>query len=217
MKLGTVVVTALLGGCGMKTLPPPAVPAKTLPVPIVRLGPPPVGAGSVLIDADQPNVVVHEIVGTVQTVAVGTRGGMAYGTGIATERLCITPCQVHLRQGLHQVMFESPTTGWGGVADLQVGVEPSAYRYALGHRDLHVGARLGAAMSIAFGFTALLGGGIWYLASDTYQNVGGGIAIGGGALFALGVAIAIAVSPEERNGSGVQWTPEGPAPVTPPE
>jgi hypothetical protein len=203
-------MAALVMGCGVKAIAPPAAPAKVVPIPSIRLGAPATGNGSALIDADQPNVVVHEITGSMETVAYGSRGGMAYGVSVGTQRLCITPCHVHLPQGLHQLMFESPATGWGGVGDLQVGVDVSAYRYALGHRVINAGPRLGAAMAMSFGFAAVLGGGIWYLASDSHQDVGGGIAIGGGALIALGVALAIAFRPEEQNGTGVQWIPDAP-------
>lgn len=202
-------------GCGVQ-IAPPAAPAKVVPVPVTRLGPPVTGSGSVLIDADQPNVVVHEITGSMETVAYGGRGGMVYGVSIGTQRLCITPCQVHLPQGLHQLMFESPATGWGGVGDLQVGVDASAYRYALGHRVINAGPRIGAVIAMSVGFAGVLGGGLWYLASDFGQNIGGGVAIGGAALIALGVALTVAFRPEEQNGTGVQWIPDAPAPVLAP-
>lgn len=216
MKVRVCALAAMVMGCGVKAIAPPAAPAKVVPVPGTRLGPPVTGNGSVLIDADQPNVVVHEITGSMETVAYGSRGGMAYGVSVATQRLCITPCQVHLPQGLHQLMFESPATGWGGVGDLQLGVDVSAYRYALGHRVINAGPRLGALMALSFGITGMLGGGIWYLASDSYRSVSGGVAIGSGALFALGVALAIAFRPEEQNGTGVQWTPDSPGPALAP-
>jgi hypothetical protein len=182
-------VVALLAGCTIQ-VPPPQVPEPIVPRPNVVLGPPAPGEGDVLIDTVGGAADVRDI------------GGI--GSGAVTRTVCTTPCEVHLSQGLHDLEFIDQVSGdWRGTGRITVGASPSAYRYALGHTDVPVGALSGAALLVVTGLSLILPA-----ALDSSGTLTG-IAIGTTALGALGLYL---FRPKVQHGTGVQWTPQPGAP-----
>jgi hypothetical protein len=174
------------------------------------VGPPPAGKSIVLIDADRP-AEVDEVTGTVSGYAMGRRG---YAYGIATRPICMTPCATHLDQGFHELVFRTDG-GWGGTAQLTVGDQPTAFRYALGHSDAHLGARIGAATALSFGITSVaVGLPLWASSDGSVSNVGMYLSGGGAALTVLGAVLLAIYRGEYQPGTGMQWTL--PSPGAPP-
>jgi hypothetical protein len=220
MKRSLLIVVV---ACSPTYLPPPAAPPQVTPIPSVTLGPPVQGETTVLIDSDRP-AQVGEITGMATSIAYGRYGAYTAAATI-TRPVCLTPCAAHLTQGAHALVFTRTDTGeWGGEAQLEVGINPTAYRYALGRRNAHFGARFGGLLALSFGLTAVITGGtLWAVSSSSNDLTSAGqttTAIGA-ALTVLGAVLLYTNRPEIQNGTGTRWElppgpPSGPPTMTPP-
>jgi len=218
-RSSVAAIAAVLGfaatGC-WTNLPAPAAPAMIAPIPPVDIGPPPAGATTVLFDADQPSQVT-EVGARLEATVIGS-GGAATTVGTVTRPVCLTPCAAHLARGTHQLVFSRLDRGWGGDGVLQLGMKPTAYRYALGHRNPHLGARIGGwvLFGLGLGVTAT-GAAYWSIGSSDSELHDSGLAsygqvqtfVGAG-LVVVGVAMLAVFRPELQPGTGVQWELEAP-------
>jgi hypothetical protein len=209
--VAAVVVAMATTGC-WNNLPPPAAPAKVLPAPAVELGPPPPGASTVLFDADRPAQVI-EVGPTMQA------SGLGWGASATMTRpLCLTPCAVHLAQGTHQLVFQpAGANSWAGDGIVQVGQNPVAYRYALGHSHPRIGARVGGWVLVGIGLGLTATGALYWsfgndsrLGSDLTSYGEVQTFVGTGLVVAGAVMLSI-FRPELQPGAGVQWELPGDA------
>ncbi len=174
-------------------------------MPAIAIGDPPEGASTVLIDADQ-SAHVSEVTATMQGIGVSSNGWLAM-RGVATRPLCSTPCAVHLPRGPHSLIFRRADGSWGGTAQLDVGMKPTAYRYAMGRESSGVGLRVGGIMALTFGFSAASTGLFFYAVGDEIgaRSLATPFAVGGIGLTVLGAVLLYLGRPEVQNGSGVRW------------
>src|ERR1700733_9086456 len=126
-----MLASSMLFACANVPIAPPPAPPRVVPVPAVPLGPPPPGSSEVLIGADHP-AAVDEI----------THIESSRGAGVAHRPVCLaTPCAAHFTQGPHLLQFRVlPEHAWAGETEIDVGDNPSAIQYALGHPSTHTGA-----------------------------------------------------------------------------
>jgi hypothetical protein len=146
-------------------------------------------------------------------------GGSATTVGTVTRPICLTPCAAHLGRGTHQLVFmHSAGRAWGGEGVLQLGMKPTAYRYALGHRDPHIGARIGGWVLFGLGMGLTATGALYWsvgssdsdLHDSRLADVGQAETALGVAMVAAGIAMLVAFRPELQPGTGVQWELEAP-------
>ena len=116
-------------------------------------------------------------------------------------------------RGTHPLQFRSPDgSDWEGDGIVNVARQPVAFRYALGHRDRHLRARIAGWVLFGGGLGAVLiaGSGLFLLAND-----GGGPAsqtnslvaqafVGLGAAL-VGIGVLAIFRPEVQPGTGLQW------------
>jgi hypothetical protein len=206
MRLIHVMVTALVApsGCGVTQLPPPSPPAQLLSAAVLPAEPPPPGETTVVIDSDAP-AGVAEVTGTVVGVA---RGGAMVAEELRPVCLA-TPCAVHLPRGPHTLEFASPDGTRGGHGVVEVGPDPSAYRYALGN------TRPSRRTRDIVGIVASVGGlvaetvGVGLLEQDsktTGVDAAPAAALAIGGVGAMVVALVlVATGHTTQNGAGTQW------------
>ena len=194
-----IALCVALTACTARELPPPTVPSHVLSSQPTELGAPPPGQGTLVLDTGEP-AVVQEVTGTMTTVATnGT--STAVGIGLATQIVCTTPCTAHVAQGQHQLVLTRVADGeWAGTARVDVGVHPVAYRYNMGHAELHTGPRYLGAMLAILGGSGVITGGVLAMTGE-----GGGILLGSAAVTAVGAALMYIYRPEIQNGAGAQW------------
>jgi hypothetical protein len=156
---------------------------------LVEIGPPPQGASTVVVDADQPAQVT------------------------VSHAICLTPCTVHLPRGTHPLQFRSADgSDWEGDGVVNVETRPVAFRYALGHYHRHMGARVagwvlfGVGMGLmgsaaATAFLAASDGG----SSASDRAILTGEVYGGLAMAIAGAAMLAVFRQELQPGTGVQW------------
>jgi hypothetical protein len=201
-----------LFGC-VHTLPPPPMPEPVLPD--VPLPAPPASPndGQVLLDTVNDPARVEEVTGHVE--GADSRGRLLAGE-VYRPVCSSTPCAANLSLGTHELRFSSLTDpAAGGVASVDAGPIPTAYRYAMGRRDgratfvglgslaLGVGAALsGIALDADGSMTSPTSG---QPQSAELQSAGTAMIIGGVALAAVGVILLIAAGPEAQEGQGTQW------------
>jgi hypothetical protein len=194
-----IAVALTLPGCGATIVPPPAPPARVLPV-AQPPRPPTETEGTLLIDADHP-AKVEEAVGEVVSYR---RRAVEYRT------LCpSTPCAVNLSRGPHSLSFDSPDGKLGGTGDVEVSGEPTAYRYALGDKQPNRdAANVGTGVLIASVVAMAIGAGLAKSSDPTTSGQGAAIGLGGLVGLTIGLIIA-ASSSSVQNGTGVQWSVNG--------
>lgn len=191
-------------GCGVRYLPPPAVPQRVVPEVELQPEAPAEGEGRIVLD----------------TVGEPARVGLTR-SGYFRGALCITPCALNLPLGPHELTFVSradPRRASTGV--VAVGARPSVYQHALGERNDHTTARSVAVIAWSLSLLGLLTGGLlWGLfeaASDGEERgvatAGRTMVYGGAALAGVGAVFTILGRPVVQEGSGVQWVPSGAAP-----
>jgi hypothetical protein len=157
-----------------------------------------------VVDSDAP-ARVDEITGTVVGVA---RGGAF--SGVELRPLCAaTPCAVHLPHGPHTLAFSSPDGTRGGRGVVEVGPDPSAYRYALGNvRPSRRTRELAGLATELAGLTAgFIGGGLLVHESKMPgfdAAPAGTLAIGGVGAAIVGLVLVVA-GHTTQNGSAVEW------------
>ena len=106
-------------GCGIRELPPPAAPPRTVPV-VAELPetPPPEGMGRLIIASEGEPTKVARVTETVEGNAADTHvtphaleftlpASGTTGHARRTELLCIAPCAVDLRVGAQSLVFTS--------------------------------------------------------------------------------------------------------------
>jgi hypothetical protein len=186
----------LVAACSYTHVPPPAAPPPVTPQPTVMLGDPPPGASHVLIDSDGP-AKVEEVTARVETI---------HGDAPELRIVCTaTPCDAHLAQGPHVLQFSHPDGSWAGTADVDVGTQPTALRYALGHRTSASASHVGSLVAI-LGFTFAIGGLAGSTRDGARGETGRDVAVGGLVAGLIGVAIAVSGTPEQQDGAATEWS-----------
>ncbi len=197
-----IALCFVITACTAHELAPPTAPSHVLSSQPTELGEPPPGQGTVVLDTGEP-AVVEEVTGTMTTVASNGRS-TAVGIGVETQLVCTTPCTAHVAQGQHQLVMTRVSDGeWAGTARVDVGVHPVAYRYNLGHAQLHTAPRYGGMLLASLGLTGVIVGGIDAGVGD--GGSGTGLLLGSAVVTAVGAALMYLYRPEIQNGSGVQW------------
>jgi hypothetical protein len=198
-----------LAACAPIELAPPSAPARVVPVPSVRLGAPAEGETTLLLDTPGRSTIVSEVIGTSEALAYRSGGvGMMAARSIQTRLLCVMPCEAHVRQGTHELAFETADThAWAGTGIVQLGPAPAAYRYAIGHREPNAGARVGGVTAISLGLGFVAGGlPLWALQpTPGMGEFGEAMTLGGAGLTIIGAALLTLLRPELQDGAGTLW------------
>lgn len=162
------------------------------------------GHGRVLIDTTSHPALVEE---QTSTIEAWTGNGNPI-EGATWKKLCkSTPCSVDLKNGAHVLRFTGlHDDAWGGMGEVTVSSETTAYRYALGHNNTRRGYQLIGLMSIFVGIPAGFIGGAVALLDHRTQPVTPAIAISGGALIVIGALLTVLFPYELQDGTGAQWT-----------
>jgi hypothetical protein len=157
----------------------------------------------VLIDTVGQPAVVEE--STSRLEAEDYDGNVILGTNY--RRVCpTTPCSVDLPLGVHSLRFTGLRDDtWAGEGEVTIGNETTAYRYALGHNVTRRAYQLLGVFGIALGVPALVFG-TGFAVFVPPNPAGVGVALGGGALIALGALLNVLFPYEHQNGTGAQWT-----------
>jgi hypothetical protein len=114
--------------CAPIELPPPAPPPKEMPAVRTELGPPAPGREHVVLDTPGEQARVSEVTSTSETV---TRRGYVASTE-HDRPLCLTPCVVDLKLGLHDLSFQSTTDERrASDVELQVQGDPMVVRHTM--------------------------------------------------------------------------------------
>jgi hypothetical protein len=209
------LIALVLGGCE-RQLPPPATPDRVLPHAPAPLGPPAQGMGQVTIDTVFEPAHVEEITG--RTEIALTHGEIE---GVTLRDVCLTtPCSANLLFGPRQLRFTSlQDPQRSGIGTLVVGAQPSAYRFALGHRTESAGPRLAGVLTLVGGLVLPLTGVPLYAigsATDAHTHMatspaiadtGIGLIATGGALLVTSIVLLTISRPEVQQGTGIQWIP----------
>ncbi len=206
MKLARVSVALALfsaaGGCGVRTLPAPQTPDKTVPRLAGAAEPPDEGESQVIIDTTNgPATVQVSVPGLVTLPACAT-----------------TPCAVNLPYGTFRLDFRGRDDLQLHSSDaVQVGRSPSVFRHTMGSTRQSSALYIGGALGLAVG-AVLVGGGLLGLSDSSYMSSGAAIGLlaGGAVVTGTGVWMAYYGRPEITPGSSVQWVPDGQAPLPSP-
>jgi hypothetical protein len=202
MKLARVSIALVLcsaaGGCGVRTLPAPQTPDKTVPRLAVAAEPPDEGEGQVIIDTTNgPATVQVSVPGLVTVPACAT-----------------TPCAANLPYGTFRLDFRGRDDLQLHSSDVvQVGRSPSVLRHTMGSTRQSSGLYTGGAVALSVG-VVLIGAGLLGLSDSSYMSRGAAIGslAAGAAVTGGGVWMAYYGRPEITPGSSVQWVPDGQAP-----
>jgi hypothetical protein len=165
-----VAALFLTTACSPAVLPPPAPPPREMPAIRSDLGPPAPGKERVLLDTLGEEARVSEVTSHSQTVT-------ARGNVLDSEHdrpLCITPCAVDLKLGLHDLSFQS-TTNPGHASDVEVQVQgdPLVVRHEMAELRTPNPALQGTAhAALLLGVVALPIGGILTGAGVAIRNMG---------------------------------------------
>jgi hypothetical protein len=220
-------------GCafGIAHEPPPPVPARVEPkVPDLPSDPPVTGHARVVLDAEGESARVSRVVAI--KVPGGTtkprmNGVPPEGPARAEEPLCITPCTVDLRTGMHTFVFASKQDPMrSSTSDIVLpgnGVT-TFVRHAIGRErrmapEYGIGAFLlvaGATVTFVGAFMTALGvtGEPVERADGTRSDpekliLPGSIVFGSGILLTVGGAVMMSSNrPVEQRGTTTTWTKE---------
>jgi hypothetical protein len=218
MRMSLVLVIAL-SGCLWRTkqVPAPPPPMKLLPADLSVTGAPADGLSRVVLDVQEGPALVENVDGaTVSGTGVIGKSVSTFGGSIEYSRsLCVTPCVVDTKPGVHQLRFtlvndpERTSTGY-----VNLDSDATFYRHSIGRH--HSSRWKGAA-----GAPLVLGGIVLGITSvGRFQKINdansdgwnselrtSGIAYGavGVGLVALGAWLIYGSVVEEQPGSGVQW------------
>lgn len=222
-----VLIVAFAPGC-VRTLPPVAAPPRELPEMRTDVPEPAPGEGRVALDVVDGPARVDEVVARsssrASAVAVSSAGTVAVGDAVAegatTAHVCTTPCLVNLPHGTHELIFTLPS-GRADTASVMVGTRPTAYRRVLAIREQPLGR--GEALA---GFSMMMGGlafaGIGFgigplFVSGNSSGLGVGLLVLGGVgvvLAAIGIPLLALHPADQREGAGVEWYLDTPAPTS---
>lgn len=123
-----VMLAAALGGCGAVSVDPPKAPAAEIPKVEHPESPPEPGMTRIILDANGDDAKVTEVLETAEA-----RSGMSYAFAERKKPVCITPCVVDMKPGVHTLSFESRVDDRASYVDVQVGSRSKAVRHAMGH------------------------------------------------------------------------------------
>jgi hypothetical protein len=123
-----VAALSTITACAPMELPPPAPPPKEMPPVRTELGPAAPGKEHVILDTPGEQARVSELTSTSETV---TRRGYV-ATTEHDRPLCLTPCVVDLKLGLHDLSFQSTTDDRrSSDVELQVQGDPMVVRHTM--------------------------------------------------------------------------------------
>lgn len=127
VAVAVLLSAALLAGCTVKRLPAREPPPYRAPTISLQSAPPPAGYGRIVIETDADPAIAELIVAQAQYV-----GYRVSGTGIATRRICTTPCVADLPFGEHELVLYLADGSRGGKIVVRAEPQPSIVRVALG-------------------------------------------------------------------------------------
>jgi hypothetical protein len=171
----------------------------------------------VILDANGEKATVTEVIDATSTI------GTAYGNGTSAtvhgysetvKPVCIAPCVVDMKPGMHVLRFASPIDERESAAGIQIGDRSKVVRHAMGHTDSWSLGHFAAEMLVIFGASSLVTGGIVYGAmagtDEKTQSVAQPYALGftaGGAIALLvGVPLMILTRPVHQPGATTEMT-----------
>jgi hypothetical protein len=216
-SLGRVGLMVLGTGCfSPQQLPARSQPARELPQIAIEPAPPPAGTGRVVLDSVDGPATVEEVVGETSGYAHGY-DAFAYASATSTKPICTTPCVVDLLPGNHQLIFHTVGEKTSYVATVVAGARPSVYRLAPTRTTgptgrVLVGGLDGLALAaLMLAPTLLVVSAIPSATkegrSDEVRSAGTALAVGGGILLGIGIAIDFAGRGTITPGSAIQWEP----------
>src|SRR4030095_16858837 len=100
-----LAATVALTACGVRELPPPAAPSKSVPTPSIASQPPDEGEGQVLIDTTNGPARVSVVFDQNTRVTAGGYVGQVTQT-LAAPICASTPCTTNLKYGVYDVVFQ---------------------------------------------------------------------------------------------------------------
>jgi hypothetical protein len=220
----SLILLVALSGCVWRTkqYAAPPVPAKVAPDVSYASAPAP-GLSRVVIDvADGPALVENVDGASVSGSGVIGKSAATFGGSIEYSRsLCVTPCVVDTKPGVHQLRFtlvNDPARTSTGFVNLDQ--DPSVYRHSVGRQHSTRWKGVVGAPLVVLGLTATLTGAAYSTSSyyigedpntgdelrhrDWHSGAIAGAVIGAG-LTALGAWLIYGSVVEKQPGSGVQW------------
>ncbi|MBX3190856.1 MAG: hypothetical protein KF819_27915 [Labilithrix sp.] len=226
-RLVAAVLLATLPGC-MVHLPSPAPPARVEPAVEEPAYPAPQGHTRVVLDAEGGPVKVSRVTATLNHVGVygppTVEEGVPLGSMRAEEPLCVTPCVVDVRQGLHTFVFADTRSGDPSrvtTADVVVSSKPIVVRHAVGQTPRYTSSYVsGAALFLIGSGLTLMGGvattigavGEWKPTEPDEASPQAVLSLG---LVMLGIGLVTGTAgtlmmygnrPVDQPGSTTQWT-----------
>lgn len=217
-------------GCafGIAHEPPPPVPARVEPnVPDLPREGPVAGHARVVLDAEGGSARVSRVVATIEKTKPRMNGIPAATPVRAEEPLCMTPCTVDLRTGMHTFVFASkqdPTRSSTSDIVLPGNASTTFVRHAIG-REVRVDPKYGVGALLLLAGTAVTFVGAFMTAlgvvgepverrdgtrSDPEKLIlPGSIVFGSGILLTVGGAVMMSANrPVEQRGATTTWMKE---------
>jgi hypothetical protein len=187
-----------VNGCGVRVMPAPQVPEKTVPQLATPVDPPEQDETQIVIDTTNgPAIVQLQLL------------------GMWTHPLCATtPCAANLPHGTYNLIFQGRNDPALQSQDVvQIGRAPTVFRHTMGSARVSQGLYLGGTMILIAG-VMIAGFGLLGLGSDGFISKGASYASIGVGAVATGAGGLMMYSgrPELTPSSSVQWAPGGPAP-----
>ena len=229
--VAAVTALSFIAGCSPHIVPPPAAPAKIVPVVADDRGPPARGNGRVILDAEGEHARVVEVVGTAMGSVSGGRRSFDLDA-VIVRSVCVTPCVTDLSYGTHELVFSSEIDPEkGSTVNVEVGGGTSVLRESMGYTHIHSGLLVGGGSLVTLGVLGVFTGTVLAAVGASHQDTGfnsdgtkrdSGMGTGPGftvlgisatAVVAGIVLLVLGAQPETQQGSATQWRlPEPPTP-----
>lgn len=207
-RCATASLAALIAGCGAVHVPPPQPPSREIPLVDPPNLPPEPGLTRILLDANGADARVTEVTERTEAWAFGSGYGHAV---VETEKpVCIVPCSVDMKPGMHTLFFQSLTGDRKSRVDIQVGSRSKAVRHAMGLTTNSWGGQVLGFLLVTLGSTALATGGAIYASLDDIpedkksRSKSLKLAAAGGGAVLVSIPLLLLTRPTEQPGSSTE-------------